>query len=515
VPKIPPLAPAATAAGRDRSVPLRGWPVPLLLLAAALLIRLPFLGNPVIEGDEQFYLLVGDRLLDGTLPYVGIWDRKPIGLFLIYAAIRALGGEGILQYQLVATLFATATALLVARLAARLVPDAPRRAGLLAGLTYLLWLGVFGGEGGQSPVFYNLPVAGAALLVLHAVTHPDARARLLPLGSAAMLATGLAMQIKYTAVFEGIFLGLALLLAARRAGAGPARLPLLAAAWIACALLPTLAATAAYAALGELPAFLFANFVSIFQRNTGAVGSSLGRLAAMAGLLLPLAACAALGLRIAWRRTASFSEGRRTAAFVAGWAAAATAGVLLFGTYYNHYALPLLGPLSVAAAPLLARPSTRPWPRRLPPMLALSLVAIAATAVLTALHLRARGDGTEVRALAAAAPLAPGETLYVFDGETILYLLTRSPLPTPYVFPTHLNDRREADGIGIDPLAELRRVLAARPAFIATTDTPRPRINPDSWALLSETLRTGYRPVHSVRIGNRNRVLYRRLPPGE
>ena len=66
----------------------------------------PSFGNPVIgsdEGDEQFYLLVGDRMLHGLLPYVDVWDRKPVGLFLVYAAIRLLGGEGIWQYQLAAT----------------------------------------------------------------------------------------------------------------------------------------------------------------------------------------------------------------------------------------------------------------------------------------------------------------------------------------------------------------------------------------------------------------------------
>jgi 4-amino-4-deoxy-L-arabinose transferase-like glycosyltransferase len=492
------LQPGAFAAsGRN------GFAVALLLLAVAVLARLAFYGNPVIEGDEQFYLLVGDRLLQGTLPYVGVWDRKPVGLFLIYAAIRALGGEGIVQYQIVATIFAAGTAFLVTRIAAEV---ASSRGALFAGITYILWLNVFGGEGGQSPVFYNLPVAGAALLTLWAVARPGSPARLLGLGAAAMLATGLAMQIKYTAVFEGMFFGCALLWAGWRSRAAPSRLLLCAAAWIACALLPTLAALAAYAAMGELQAFVFANFTSVFQRNTAAVGSALGRLASMAGLLLPLAACAVLGLRMA-RRAAGKPEALRVAGFLAGWLAMAVAGVLLFGTYYNHYALPLLVPLSVAAAPLLGSSAARLGP--IPAMLALSLVAVTATGVITAMHLRSRGNGSEVRALAEA--VTPGASLYVFDGETILYFLTRSPLPTPYVFPTHLNDLREVGGIGVDPVAELRRILASRPAFIATTDTTRPRINPASWALLSEALRTEYQPIRSVKIGNRNRVLYQRL----
>ncbi|WP_338661215.1 hypothetical protein VQH23_13300 [Pararoseomonas sp. SCSIO 73927] len=487
---------------------MRDLPAALALLALAFLARGLFFGNPVVESDEQFYLLVGDRLLGGALPYRDIWDRKPVGLFLVYAAIRALGGEGIVQYQVVATLFAAATAFLVFRIGAEV---APRRGGLLAGAAYLLWLGAFGGEGGQAPVLYNLPMAAAAWAALRAVAHPGTPARLLGLGAAAMLATGLAMQVKYTAVFEGAFLGLALLWAAWRARAGWPFLLLASLAWAACALLPTAAALAAYAALGEAEAFLFANFLSIFRRNTAALGSSLPRLAAMAGLLLPLGLAAVLGLRQGWRE-ATGAPRRRALGFVAGWSAAAVLGVLLFGTYYNHYALPLLLPLSVAAAPLLGRPLQDPGARawKVPAAPALLALGAVATIVPAILHLRSRGDGSEVRALAAA--VRPGATLYVFDGESILYFLTRSPLPTRYVFPTHLNDRREASGIGVDPVAELRRVLASRPDYVVTTDRTRERINPAAEAVLAEALAGGYRVVQQVRIGSRQRLLYARLP---
>ena len=59
-----------------------------------------------------------------------------------------------------------------------------------------------------------------------------------------------------------------------------------------------------------------------------------------------------------------------------------------------------------------------------------------------------------------------GECLFVFDGEPILYHLTGSCLPTRFAFPTHLNDQRETGAIGVDQVAELRRVLATRPAYI-------------------------------------------------
>lgn len=67
------------------------WPVAFLLVAA-IALRASTFCDPFVNADEQFYLVVGDRMLHGLLPYVDIWDRKPIGLFLLYAGIRLLGG---------------------------------------------------------------------------------------------------------------------------------------------------------------------------------------------------------------------------------------------------------------------------------------------------------------------------------------------------------------------------------------------------------------------------------------
>jgi len=90
-----------------------------VLIVAAILLRLAHYGDPAIHMDEQFYLLVGEGMRHGELPYVDYWDRKPLGLFLIYWVIRLLGGDGIIQYQLVATLFAAATAFVIRTIARR------------------------------------------------------------------------------------------------------------------------------------------------------------------------------------------------------------------------------------------------------------------------------------------------------------------------------------------------------------------------------------------------------------
>ncbi len=307
----------------------RRWAlVGAVLLLAAFAIRSGQFGNPLIHVDENFYLLVGDRMLHGALPYVDIWDRKPVGLFLLFAAIRLLGGDGIVQYQVVATLCAAATAFVIARMAA---PMAGLKAATVAGVVYLLLLGLVGGTGGQAPVFYNLLVAGAAWATLIVSTRPGVSpGQIRRHGLIATGLIGLAMQIKYTAVFEGVFLGVSLMWAFWRCSEWLSHLAIDTALWIGLALAPTLAALARYACLGHTEAFLYANFLSIGDRSGASPDELLYRLSkAWKALHIPLFAVVLAAVLEPWRR---FTAGPATFGFALIWPAAAVGGYLVFGT---------------------------------------------------------------------------------------------------------------------------------------------------------------------------------------
>ncbi len=57
----------------------------LILLAVAILARALTFGNPVVHVDEEFYFFTGHSMWQGAWPFVDVWDRKPVGLFLLYA----------------------------------------------------------------------------------------------------------------------------------------------------------------------------------------------------------------------------------------------------------------------------------------------------------------------------------------------------------------------------------------------------------------------------------------------
>jgi hypothetical protein len=471
----------------------------VLLAVAALVLRFPFLGDPGLHVDEQFYLLVGERLLDGALPYVDIWDRKPIGLFLIYALAALTPGTSVVAYQLLATGFAAATAWLIYRMADRL---GARHGAIGGALLYLVWLTIFQGWGGQSPVFYNLFVAGAALLTLELLLSATATPReVLARGAVAMLLFGIAIQIKYTVIFEGMVVGLLLLWRLRAAGAGLGGLAAGAALWVGVALAPTALALLAYAAAGHGEAFVYANFVSIFEKasETGAeVGRRLERTLALLSPLLVLAALAAARLS-ALRRPAPAA-----AAFVLLWAAGAVAGYLSVGNLYYHYALPLLPPLCVAAGLGLGR-------FRFGPLLMVAVAAYgwAVGTVRFANRQALLGSGAEVAAAAAAVrPQLQGGCLFVFDGPPLLYALADACAPTRYVFPYHLSIAIEAAALGVDPVAETRRILAARPAVVVDTSAGRMAPNPATLAVLRAALARDYALLRRLPLGARELRVY-------
>jgi hypothetical protein len=484
----------------------RRWAVVgLILLLAAFAIRCAQFGNPLIHVDENFYLLVGDRMLHGAVPYVDIWDRKPVGLFVLFAAIRLLGGDGIVQYQVVATLFAAGTAMIVARIAA---PMAGLQAATIAGVIYRLLLGLVGGSGGQAPVFYNLFVAGAALATLTALTSRDASAeRIRREGALAMGLIGLAMQLKYTAVFEGVFMGLALMWASWRANPRPARLAADAAIWIAIAIAPTLIAWCWYAWIGHADAFVYANFLSIGDRS-GAPAEELARRLAKAWRLLhvPVFAVVLATLLEPWRR---FPNGAATMKFALAWLAAAVVGYLAFGTYFDHYALPLFAPLAAACAPLFIY---RPYRLGLVAAALMLLSGAVANGVVVRKMWLKRGHQAEMTAMVEAIRPRLKGCLYVWNGDPLLYHLTGSCLPTRYPFAGHLNLLRENGAIGVDQATEVKRILAGRPKVIVDHDPAARDFNFEVVAIVQAELRRAYRPVKVVRLRRTRLIVYERIP---
>lgn len=491
------------------------WQLPFLILVA-LLLRSPLFGDPVIHSDEQFYLLVGDRLLHGAVPYVDIWDRKPIGLFLIFAVIRLLGGVGIVQYQVVAALSAGCTAWIVARIASR---PGHGSGAVLAGAVYLVWLLIFDGAGGQTPVLYNLPIAAAGLLTLRMVEDPTTHRRsAVAQGCIVMLLVGLALQINYICVFQGVFFGLVLLWHLHRTGHRPAEMVVPALLWCGVAVLPTLLALSFYILRGEGAEFMHANFVSIFLRVPAetATATEVKLLAALAGLA-PLLLCALARVR---GEAGAAAGQRRSGAngLLLLWAAAALLSALAVGSWEGHYFLPVLVPLSAACARGLYPPRdlVEPrWWRRGRAALPAGLLGLGLIAAIFVMcdHVKKRGNARQMGALVAMIQPHMRGCMFAFGSEPILYHLTRSCLPSRHIFRSHLSQSREAAAIGVDASREVRRVFGTRPGVVVVREAKK-NSNAITLDIVRKAVERDYWLAGAVKVGSFSHSVYVRRMDG-
>lgn len=455
-----------------------------LLLLAAIIARVATFGNPIVHVDESFYFVTARSMLDGALPYVDIWDRKPIGLFLLYTPAAAFGMPlGIWVYQAMALAAVVATAWMIANLADR----AGWRRGAVAGaLAYIIWLDLLEGQGGQAPVFYNLLMVMAAVLIAPNGRDGEAGARFRR-GLIAMLLVGVALQIKYSVVFEGLFFGLWWMWREHRRRrhavpmlAGGALLALV-------ALLPTALAWSYYLAIGQGPAFVYANFSSIAARHPDPIGEQLLNLAKIVLITSPLFAAATL----------ASLRGDRTGlrGWVFSWLGAAVFGLLVFGSYFDHYALPMLVPLCICAAGF----ADDPWRSRkiTVAVLAIALLGGEATVIVKRLD---GGGPAQFAQVVEAIGRGPG-CLYVYSGNTMLYPMSGRCRLSRYVFPSHLGRERERGAIGVDQQVEIERILDKRPAVVVMR-APYRGERPELRALVIERMAKDYRLRAQLPLGN-------------
>ena len=466
------------------------WRCLLILLLVVLFTRAGEFNNPLTHVDDQFYVFTGNAMLHGALPYVDVWDRKPIGLFLIYEGIAALGGDTVIVYHLVAALFVLGTAVVVMQLGERIVS---RSGGLRAGIAYIALLPTMGGGGGQSPVFYNLLIAIAALVTFDATVRADRRRW--PAAIVTMALCGLAIQIKPTTLFEGAFFAIAFMLSEWRDTRRLASVITLAAVMAAVAAIPTIAAFGAYAALGHAWDMWFATVVSIFNRTPLSLDERFGDVPQMLLFLgVPLLVTFS-ALAVQWR-----SSGRDAVTlFLTGWLAAAFVGFLAVPNFFNHYTLPLMLPMSVIMARLFAD-------RRDGFLFALMVVTVPIMIEApTPKHLFDRRASFE-RAAQRIKRELHGGCLYVYYGPTALYDATGSCHLSPYVFPDHLETEVEASALPVSAEAEVERIFAQHPTVVLTGRRKFLTRNNRTAAIVERHLWCEYRLANHIKASSKRTI---------
>lgn len=459
------------------------WLVLATIALFTLFVRLPELGNPAPDFDEQLYFLAGDRMWSGDIPFVDIWDRKPVGLFLIYAAIRLLGGDGILQYQLVAATFTIATGWLVYCIALRF---SSWKGALSAALIYVLYLRALNSNVGQTETFLMLFCVGTMLLAVKALETDDDRL-IQRYALASMLIMGLALQVKYTVLPQCVFFGLFFLWRIGSRSSYAAAFAKNALPFLTLGLLPTTMVAAYYFAIGHFDDFFYANFTSIFDRGklSGAILKYC--IIRSAIMLLPLSILALS----AWLERDRKAAIATAFAAIGIWAIACLSGIIMTGSIYIHYCVPLVPALAILTGAYVDRSKLR-----LIAPVVLAAYVLSLTDYAPAFAKNARDTKSIEHMTAAMQPHVQKSCIYIYDGPTMLYTTTASCLPTKRPYPDHLNNLQEKYSMGLDQAGEVARVLANHPVAIVTADRRVvPHLSREPQALVTAALARDYKFV--------------------
>lgn len=135
----------------------------IFLFLSALLIRFPFFFRDYVDQDESTFILMGQSVADGYLPYDHLWDLKPPLLFYIFGLVEKLIPHSFVAIRFLGVLIIFLSALLLLGIARQ----AKLRNGFLIALGYVLLSSEFGSLQGvmseHVAVFFLL--AGLRLLL--------------------------------------------------------------------------------------------------------------------------------------------------------------------------------------------------------------------------------------------------------------------------------------------------------------------------------------------------------------
>jgi 4-amino-4-deoxy-L-arabinose transferase-like glycosyltransferase len=417
-----------------------------LLTLLVLSIRAPLMDLP-LERDEGEYAYIAWRMNQGEIPYRDWFDQKPPGVFFAYQAALALPGEAVVNFRLVAAIFAAVSSVALFLLLRALFgyPPAILGAVLLAFQSSDPWIQ---GAIANTEIFMLPGIIIASIFFLRSLPLPAYSRGFMVAALGAGVLLGCATLFKQVAGVHGLLL-VALVPCFLPDGSTESRWLRMArfAGWMALggalAWGGVLAWFAAHGALhAGIDAILMHNLdyvsgVSVQQRFSSLVYNARPMAASQGPALL--VGLAGLALLCAKRQ-------RLPALLLCGWALTAFVGVAASGHFFPHYFQQLLPPLAAGAAACIAvavSPISRPVVVKTAlvsavTVLPLLVVAIPFWLLPPAEAMRRIYPGNPFYAMPEvareiAAISEPNETVFVFGTEPELYFYAKRVAASKYI----------------------------------------------------------------------------------
>lgn len=464
----------------------------------AFLMRIFSFFPSVIDHDESTYILIADALRDGQVYLRDVTDTKPIGIFTLFALFQSLFGESIVMIRIITTLWIALTAWMICQVLRLWTGRDTNRynpAPVAGGIIYIFITSIytFYGISPNTELFFNLFTIIALYLILW-----DRGTGWFVLAG---LLLGIGFMIKYVVLFDAIAIGLFYLWRQWSAGKkwfyGMTRCVLMGLGFA----VPFLVTWMYYRQLGMEATFLFFSFEVSGRYIINPPWHEYGISVVQFFLrYLPVSVWYFYCLWY-WRSTKP-----DLAVLGALWSSLVIIIILVPGKLFGHYYIQFMLPFCLLAGHFFNVDHTPgrllAWMRK--PALGYPLLALII--IINMLFQKHdyfdKPDYSKEVANYLNARLEPGDILYTGNFNQIIYHLTHTKSPTPYIHRSLIWDIANNHALNIRQEEEWDNILDQNPRFVLL-EKPVPFDNH-----LLQALRKSYRVVKTfgsrVEVNERN-----------
>ena len=171
------------------------------LILFSILLRLPYFFTSVIGLDEGTYLLMGQSIVDGNLPYIELWDLKPPLAYAPYAITIWLFDNNIIAIRLLGAICLGIGAYFI-YLSCKYIWG--YQVGLIAALVSILFMSTMAlGQATSLEIIITVPLMGAlAILVIRGINSQTS----FQIGFILSVAVLMRLNLAYLVVIIGLVL---------------------------------------------------------------------------------------------------------------------------------------------------------------------------------------------------------------------------------------------------------------------------------------------------------------------
>lgn len=158
----------------------------------------------MIDWDESTFILIGQSVLDGHLPYTDVWDFKPPLVAILFAGFIAISGKSIASIRLLGAICVALVAWLT-YIAGKSIWEV--KVGIIAGILWIISVSIFpAGQAVMSEHLALIPIMGAIAML----SQPKLRTgNIFGVSILMMLAVLIRLNLAYVSIVVGVFVSFA------------------------------------------------------------------------------------------------------------------------------------------------------------------------------------------------------------------------------------------------------------------------------------------------------------------